>query len=66
MVTLAESGWSTEKNGVNIAWNSWKDKDRIVNYIGNQQKHHRYKTFREEYVEMLQKIGTEFNKKYLS
>jgi putative transposase len=37
----------------------------VINYIENQEKHHRKKTFHEEYVEMLQKFEVDFNQKYL-
>lgn len=44
---------------------SFKDKDRLVAYIKNQDEHHRTKTFREEYIELLQEHGIEFDEKYL-
>jgi len=44
---------------------SWKDKERIIHYIANQIEHHRHKTFREEYIEMLQRAGIEFDERYL-
>jgi REP element-mobilizing transposase RayT len=37
----------------------------VVNYILNQQEHHRKKTFREEYMEFLQKFEIEYDEKYL-
>ncbi len=37
----------------------------VINYIENQEKHHRKKTFHEEYVEMLQKFEVDYNQKYL-
>jgi putative transposase len=37
----------------------------VINYIENQEKHHRKKTFHEEYVEMLQKFEVDFNQEYL-
>ncbi len=39
--------------------------DRVVNYILNQQKHHKKKTFREEYIEFLEKYEILYNSKYL-
>jgi REP element-mobilizing transposase RayT len=56
------SGW---QDGYGAFTCSWKDKDRIVSYIANQQEHHRRKTFREEYIEMLKRSGIEFNEKFL-
>ena len=39
--------------------------DVVVKYIQNQEKHHKQKTFREEYLEMLQKFAVEYDDKYL-
>ena len=39
--------------------------DRVINYINNQEKHHRKKTFREEYIEMLKKFEIKFNEKFI-
>jgi putative transposase len=39
--------------------------DIFVHYIRNQEEHHRKKTFREEYVEMLRESGVEFDERYL-
>ena len=75
-VKLGTSGWiKTDKvfrcfdgwqDGYGAFTCSWKDKDRIANYIVNQREHHQHKTFREEYIEMLQKAGIEFDERYLS
>jgi REP element-mobilizing transposase RayT len=37
----------------------------VVNYIVNQPEHHRRKTFREEYLNFLNKFGVEYEEKYL-
>jgi len=75
-VKLAASGWIKEEkvfphfggwqDGYGAFTCSWKDKDRIENYIANQREHHRHKTFREEYMEMLRKAGIEFDERYLT
>lgn len=39
--------------------------DNVYNYILNQEKHHKKKTFREEYFEFLKKFEIEYNEKYL-
>lgn len=39
--------------------------DRVVKYIANQQKHHRKRPFREEYLEMLRKNEIKYNDAYL-
>lgn len=40
-------------------------KDKVVNYILNQEKHHSKKSFKEEYLEMLEAFEIEFKNKYL-
>lgn len=42
-------------------WNS----DMIVNYIKNQETHHLNKSFREEYIELLNENGVEFDERYI-
>lgn len=37
----------------------------VYNYILNQEKHHKKKSFQEEYYEFLKKYEVEFNDKYL-
>jgi len=37
----------------------------VVNYILNQPAHHKKKTFRQEYIEFLEKFEIEYNEKYL-
>lgn len=39
--------------------------DRVVKYILNQEVHHRKKTFRQEYHELLRKFEIPFDEKYL-
>ncbi len=39
--------------------------DAVVKYIQDQEKHHARKTFREEYLEMLEKFHVEYDDKYL-
>jgi len=39
--------------------------DRVVKYILNQEEHHKQKTFKEEYLEMLQKFEVEYDERYL-
>ncbi len=38
---------------------------KVYNYILNQEKHHKKKTFKEEYFEFLRKFEIEHNKNYL-
>jgi len=37
----------------------------VYNYILNQEKHHKKKTFKEEYLEFLKKFEVEYDEKYL-
>lgn len=37
----------------------------VIKYIQNQKEHHRTKTFREEYMEMLKKFEIEYKDEYL-
>lgn len=39
--------------------------DRVYQYIMNQEEHHRIKSFREEYMELLREFNVEFEEKYL-
>lgn len=37
----------------------------VFNYIVNQEEHHRNKTFKQEYLEFLEKFEVEYEEKYL-
>lgn len=37
----------------------------VIRYIENQQKHHARKSFREEYTELLERFGVEFDPQYI-
>lgn len=39
--------------------------ENVYNYILNQEEHHKKKTFREEYIDLLKKFNVEHNNKYL-
>jgi len=39
--------------------------NRVVKYIENQEHHHKKKTFREEYIELLKKFEVTYNKKFI-
>jgi putative transposase len=40
-------------------------RDSVRKYISNQEHHHRVKSFRDEFVEMLEKAGIGYDPKYL-
>lgn len=37
----------------------------VIDYINNQEEHHKKRTFREEYIEFLEKFEVEFNPAYI-
>jgi len=37
----------------------------VVTYITSQEKHHKVKSFREEYIDLLKKFGVEYDEKYV-
>lgn len=45
--------------------NSHSQIDAVVKYIANQEEHHRKKSFREEYLKMLNDFGVDYNKQYI-
>lgn len=44
---------------------SWKEKDTLIEYVKNQEAHHKTKTYQEELIELLREHGIEFDEKYL-
>lgn len=40
-------------------------RDVVIKYIMNQEEHHKTKTFREEYLEMLKNFDVDYDEKYL-
>lgn len=39
--------------------------EAVINYIRDQEKHHRKRSFEEEYVEFLKRYGVDFDPKYV-
>ena len=39
--------------------------DRVAKYILNQSEHHKKKSFKEEYINLLEKYGIEYDERYL-
>ncbi len=56
------SGW---QNGYGAFTYSINDKNRLIEYIKNQEEHHRLKTFKEEYMEILKEHDIKFEEKFL-
>jgi REP element-mobilizing transposase RayT len=57
------NGW---QDGYGAFTYSIKEKDRLIEYVKNQEEHHKIKTFRDEYIELLKEYKIEFDEKYLS
>jgi putative transposase len=55
-------GW---QDGYGAFTYSFKNKDRLIEYVKTQEEHHKGITFRDEYMTLLREHGIEFNEKYL-
>ena len=44
---------------------SFKDKDRIIEYIKNQEEHHKKVTFTSEYLNFLEERGIHYDERFL-
>jgi REP element-mobilizing transposase RayT len=53
------------QKGYGAFTNSRSQIDRVVKYILSQEEHHKKRTFKEEYLELLQKNNIEFKQEYL-
>jgi putative transposase len=60
IIKSGSSKWVHESIGVRSS-----DVEVIRKYIRNQREHHRKKTFQEEYIELLNENGIEFDEKHL-
>jgi putative transposase len=56
------NGW---QDGYGAFTYSIKEKERLINYVKNQEEHHRKITFREEYINLLNEHAVDFDEKYL-
>ena len=74
-IKLASTKFIKEK-GIFPRFSGWQDgygaftysidrKDILINYIKNQEQHHLKKSFREEYIELLNEQGVTYEEKYL-
>jgi putative transposase len=66
---INNSKWTTGKfnwqEGYGAFSYSKSQIDNAVNYILNQEEHHKTKTFKEEYIEFIEKFEIEYEEKYL-
>jgi putative transposase len=42
-----------------------KDKDNVIRYIQHQKEHHKKRSFREEFIQMLTQAGISFEERFL-
>ena len=57
--------FTTWQEGYGAFTCSWSQKDSVIEYIRNQEEHHRRVTFEEEFAKLLEKSGVEYEAKYL-
>ena len=55
-------GW---QEGYGAFTYSFSAKDNLIEYVKEQEKHHHTKSFREEFIELLNEHGVVFDEKYL-
>jgi putative transposase len=53
------------QKGYGVFTHSKLQVDTICKYIENQEEHHKKRTFREEFIEILQRNDMEYEEKYL-
>lgn len=74
-VKSASSKWINENKLVigHFAWqegygafsHSRSQRDQVIKYIHSQEEHHRNRTFKEEYLDMLNKADVAFDERYV-
>jgi len=67
--------WINERNLVSKKFNwqtgygafsySKSQRDRVINYIINQERHHAYQSFQKEYLKLLSRVQIDFEERYL-
>ncbi len=66
---INEKGWIKGKfewqRGYGVFSYSRSQIDDVIQYIINQQEHHKKKTFKAEYLEFLKKFDVEYDERYL-
>jgi len=61
-LTKYKFNWQEGYGAFSYSHSQLKD---VISYIMNQKQHHRKKTFKEEYLEFLEKFSVAFEEKYL-
>ncbi|HNR06659.1 MAG TPA: IS200/IS605 family transposase [Saprospiraceae bacterium] len=55
-------GW---QDGYGAFTCSYREKDALIAYVNNQERHHQKKSSMEEFIEFLNDAGVEYDEKYL-
>jgi len=55
-------GWQEGYGAFSVSKSS---EDMVIQYIRNQQEHHRKKSFQEEFIDFLNKYGIEYDENYI-
>jgi len=65
---IKEAGWFKHfrswQEGYGGFTYSIKEKDRLIEYVKNQEEHHKKISFRDEFIDLLNEYEIEFDEKY--
>lgn len=61
-IGIADFAWQEGYGAFTV---SASQREQVRDYIARQAEHHRRRTFQEEYLEILQRSGVEFDERYL-
>jgi REP element-mobilizing transposase RayT len=68
-IKIKETGWFKNFPGWQDGYGGFtysiKEKDRLIEYVKNQEEHHKKISFRDEFIDLLNEHGIEFDVKYL-
>lgn len=53
------------QNGYAVFSNGFREKDDVIKYILNQEEHHSKRTFKDEYISLLNSYKVEFKNEYI-
>jgi len=59
------NGKFTWQEGFGVFSYSESQLDNVIGYINNQEQHHKFKSFKEEYIELLHKFNVDYDERYL-
>jgi len=60
--TLKKFGWQEGYGAFSV---SYSMKEQVIQYIKNQREHHTRKTFKEEFIEFLEKNNIQYDERFL-